>query len=683
MDESDALELPPGEVVYEEPDEHDYNDESDDGYRDGSYVAPEELSAVDIADLLYTRDWTEIETDAEATAFVTDVLQHATANEREYISNIYHGRSNAVARLKVIADRITALKEYLADIEAGVDVYRQDLRTDDIADTFYDRVPEARPEAQAMNELLGFMESWYKTESETPYLPLEIMGTQVSVRGGGKDGIEDSHDIRIYRLMQLADALHDFDPTPPFKDAKKYNVPREKIIESMDISVPAELARSLEHLEKINGSKYSAYKSEELPPGYSPRSHDMIACIPAFVDFMKENREIQFPDGRSAENPLWDVDLLRRFDVRSALTFMKGELWEAFRIQERAGRHRSGMISSEVWCPLYEQGKVKKEKQYAPKKTASEIRNLDKKILTHKKTVYMAQITSLVTRMKSYFGPGETTFVLDASDDQMSRMIIATEKIDAAIAREFIVKDDERSKNELPVASAKSRSKWHYKVCDANLFDGASHFKKPWMDYADPGVSVHATGAVFRKEDPYKITLLGVNAKKEVTYSLNGAPAVTVSHESQYFSSNNMSVAMQTKIKLGHQDLSEELACKRVCDWGQIEHCKVSTTPENRYVFVSSDRLAGLYAVYRGVSLLSINRKHHDHFQTPTVPKLLQCTFTMYKPEAERNDDLIFDSLGAVVALPKTGGSRNRSFALQVIMGLVAIASAFVPRITA
>ena len=84
-------EFPAGEVVNVEED--DLGGDSDSEPRD-----------IEVADTLYTQPWTEIETDDDARAFVSGLLEHATESEREYISNIYHGRSNTVVALQVIAD---------------------------------------------------------------------------------------------------------------------------------------------------------------------------------------------------------------------------------------------------------------------------------------------------------------------------------------------------------------------------------------------------------------------------------------------------------------------------------------------------------------------------------------------------------------------------------------------------
>ena len=59
----------------------------------------------------------------------------------------------------------------------------------------------------------------------------------------------------------------------------------------------------------------------------------------------------------------------------------------------------------------------------------------------------------------------------------------------------------------------------------------------------------------------------------------------------------------------GGQNCCAVLALKLASDWGQIEHCR-----RHGYIFVSCDRLAAFYCVFRGANLMYVN--HHDRIQT-------------------------------------------------------------------
>jgi len=652
MDDYGPSDVRAGDVLYEEP--GDTNDDEDD------------LSNVEIADILYTRDWTSISTDDDADAFVVDLLQHATPNERAYISNIYLGKWNGSNALKIIRDKIVAMRTYLADLEARAQEFRADLSDSDVRDTFLQNlnVPPV-----ITNQMIRFMEEFYEKELVAQQGIAAQQTRGIPVSGGSAPGIEDKYDYRLYQLLQLADALHDFDPAPPFDSASRVTVDRENIISSMGIVVPKDLIKSLDNLvddaaDEATAKRYRRCLHEDFPRDYMHRPYDAIAYIPAFIDYMKGHDRIEFPDGAVIDNPLWDVDILRRFDIPAALNAVEGDLWEAFRIQERAQPHRSGLVSVEVWCPLIEKGKVETGKVYPDNKTPRQAAKSNRDIKTHKKTVRMAQITNLVKKLKDFFG-NTVTFIVDASDNQMTRMVIATEKIDGAISRQFLIDRDGDSE--------RPKVNWTYAICDANVLDAVKHFKEPWQDQASPEVSRAVTGSVYREEDSTKIELLGVNRANEVKYSIDGV-SITQSHAMELYSSNDMAKAMQRKLIRGNGDVSEELACKRVCDWGQVEHCVQHSSPDRRFVFASSDRLAGYYGIYRHASVLSINRRNHTHFMVPTVSELLQCTFTMSKPEAVRDNTLIVDALGA----ESSGGRNKRNVTLSIVLGFVTIAAAVV-----
>ena len=164
MDDYGPSDVRAGDVLYEEP--GDTNDDEDD------------LSNVEIADILYTRDWTSISTDDDADAFVVDLLQHATPNERAYISNIYLGKWNGSNALKIIRDKIVAMRTYLADLEARAQEFRADLSDSDVRDTFLQNlnVPPV-----ITNQMIRFMEEFYD------FQPRGVKGNLV-LHGWGSPG---------------------------------------------------------------------------------------------------------------------------------------------------------------------------------------------------------------------------------------------------------------------------------------------------------------------------------------------------------------------------------------------------------------------------------------------------------------------------------------------------------------
>ena len=71
---------------------------------------------------------------------------------------------------------------------------------------------------------------------------------------------------------------------------------------------------------------------------------------------------------------------------------------------------------------------------------------------------------------------------------------------------------------------------------------------------------------------------------------------------------------------------SEDLlvALKRAGDWGQVEHCR-------RYnkVFVTGDRLAAMYAWYRGIRFVYMQYQEHFEDELPNFTSFFRYSFVM------------------------------------------------------
>jgi len=102
-------------------------------------------------------------------------------------------------------------------------------------------------------------------------------------------------------------------------------------------------------------------------------------------------------------------------------------------------------------------------------------------------------------------------------------------------------------------------------------------------------------------------------------------------------------------------DIACPVARKTAGDWGQIEHCRL-----NNIVFVTSDRLAALYAASRDVPVMLV--KHHDYADH----KCAQYSFCMFGTDEGRR---------SLTADPATGGGRLSYFP-AIALGAVVVVSA-------
>ena len=125
---------------------------------------------------------------------------------------------------------------------------------------------------------------------------------------------------------------------------------------------------------------------------------------------------------------------------------------------------------------------------------------------------------------------------------------------------------------------------------------------------------------------------------------------VVVPQADKPFSTRAMRTEMNRKIRTGDRDVLLELAQKRACDWGQVQHCRVCGST---HIYVTGDRLAALYAVDRDVNVISI--KH-----SPPVMGVLQTSFIMSRSDGAE----------------AMGGGGGPDLGLQAVLALTIVAVA-------
>ena len=546
-------------------------------------------------DRLFTWEWSRSTTVDKARAFIRKLWDTLSAVERKYLFDLYVGRDTSAASDDVEMDMLHA----------------------------------------GPAQVRAFSRSF-----DTRAAPIVV--------GGGTPDLGTSvDDYRIYKLLALADAMHDFT-----KD--------EGAIESLHVvrAVGADLPQ----------------RPRLLSPGEKPEA--MYANEDAVIKLFDDNPTLRFGD-ESVPHVLHGRKLLHQFRVAPSMN-RNVDYWKAYREQFLQQRTSPEVLHADVW---------------GIPRTGSDP-------LDHAKTViYMSQIVNVVRSIKDAFGEGELTFIMDKSDDPMSRMIMATANIDEALASVFVVYlgiddldtvDDmyanlDGSEVRLDPGTAAPRHGWRYKICDANIVDGNRHVRLPKegvLAYPNPELSKAATGPVFRREERNQIVFGGIQGDDDGTKRNRPMAIVTVDgvtrlhgDESHEFSKKSMRLMAREAIADGRsQDVGRYLDRKRACDWGQVEHCKRHGTPGNRHVFVSADKLACLYAMYRNVDFILIRvpdkAKSHDAVNKPYfAPKILQTTFTMVRA-------LTDEEVVAKTEYKQVGGGVVRIAAKLAIAGLV-VACAF------
>jgi hypothetical protein len=578
----------------------------------GSLDDPEpHWSALDAANSLYTIDWTLIETPADADELVERLLEGASDNELRYIANVYFRRDNRETAKAILRDKIDELESYLTGIEAEradeLATYRASLGPDS-GDTWWAHV--------GLGHVVD-MVSRLKEQLAAEDAPVAAsLARRIAATGGA--GI----DPRTQKVVDYADSVHDFNPDPPAKG--RVVVPQADIKASMGVVLPDGLTDA------------------------------MVANKFEFVSFMVSKETLIYEGEEVPNDALFGKDILYQFDINASyLAEPAADLWELFRRQQLIGA--SGLLESvDVWCPSHRE---KREPMPREGDTDREYRLRARKVKLYKNIVYMAQITTLIARIKDYFGDGRLTFIVDASDDQMTRMIMATSELDPAIGRRFAVYADVGGQKLDTTGKKIPRPMWTYAICDANLLDGQTHIQD--YDYDAPKLSRRKTGIVMDRSPAEQTELMGIHGPDEdpyTEYRIGEASRVKNSHKDAPFSQTIMATEMNTLLRVGIKDINTQLASKLTCDRGQAMHCQEYDEPDNRHILVTSDVLATLFAAQNGINFISLNRCTDD-ILVPEPMAFLQCTFTF--------------GGRALSALEGGAASSSRNVVLSVVLAAV------------
>ena len=220
------------------------------------------------------------------------------------------------------------------------------------------------------------------------------------------------------------------------------------------------------------------------------------------------------------------------------------------------------------------------------------------------KIIYLTQIVRVISKIRYTFGD---TFVyeVDSSNDHVTMLMCGIQNLSKACSKEF----------DTEIRSTPYTS-WSTCMTDANLYDSSEHSM-----ISDLKVDEHSTGNIFRKECTYQITLQGIIKEKDVDYldiriidkvkNIIWDKPLLARETSKYFSKNTLHdyitiSSSKTEIKTLQDYI---LACsiqlkyglQRAGDWGQVEHCK-----RHNKVFVTSNKLAAVYAAYRDIRFIFI-----------------------------------------------------------------------------
>ena len=571
--------------------------------RDEDDYEPSEL-----VDSIYTSEWTGISTVEEAKSFVLKMWEGFTENEKAYVAALYLGRDCSEYQRGVATDMLDESEAlalyYEAERDEDIDALRR-------AHPASSRKQDVGPPFKILNEQLAILRRHRDSVTTRPSGPENRTDQGVVTVQAGGSGAE-----KLYRLMALADSLHDFGD----QDIDKAGVQA-----AIGADIPTNLERVAsddpKYRKAADRTNHNArkYGHHDFLYGDSTAALEFIADEAELIKFLNDNSELHFDGEPPIKHNMYGIDLLRQFDKRKAFDENKGLYWLAYLSQRD---DPAEAMKADVWAlpqTTVRQGTI-------PGKSPPK---------NHKDVVFISQIIYAVRKIKAAFGDGKITFVMDKTDNQIHRMLLGSATLYAGIGRMLIVigwKDELMSTEDAPTP----RDNWSIKVCDASLLDGNTHFRDEKMQkyYPNPEISEVPTGDVFQY-GVGNVRLGGVIHPKSpmVKVSVGNGPVRTHSHKQEEFSISKMAALAKTNLeqkRLG--ETADHLACKRACDWGQVRHCALmdELEPDTRHVFVSpEDRMACLYSVYANVDTIFIKCNNDNNTGWAPFKEVLQTTFTL------------------------------------------------------
>lgn len=397
----------------------------------------------------------------------------------------------------------------------------------------------------------------------------------VGKRGGGPD----AGDVRILRLLAYADTYHDF---------------REDAVVPGWLEVP-----------------------KEVPLGVVQNEN-------AFIRAMTSHASLTFGE-EAVPNPLFGKDFVRAgFDVKGGA--ISGESLEDMYAKEWRGvvgklGSRAAIVPVDIWSAMgSDQNRERLEMR-------------------------LLQVARVIGVMRRLFGT-VVRAVVDNAGDPLVSLVISLKYVSKALLKHVLVPDthqnlegiSKRVRELLAAERLADEGDWDIIQTDASLFD-ASHNSAQFTFDTKP------TGEVYRRDMAgYRVRLNGVVVSpggRKILVEVEDTDGRVVSMDltnkqaTKHLSVSALGLLARIRVERAKDPIDQVLvglsqdalfALKRAGDWGQVESC----VPGNR-VFFTRDKLAALYAAYRGVRFVYLRASDYGP-GAGTVdgfPFMVQHTFTM------------------------------------------------------
>lgn len=416
-------------------------------------------------------------------------------------------------------------------------------------------------------------------------------------------------EFKLYTLLSIADSVHDF------KDLAYTN-------EELEDYLPNEL--SIKDITSIHP------KRGDIPVF----NEDM------FIEALSKYSHLTFLDNTGDKflepisNPLYKINIkpypIEQKTKNSDISYE--DLYTRYKqtlvAKENITDNRN--LSLEIWSFLEDTDQEHKNK----KRNRIELSQI-------------ANICRTVREVYKNYNNGIYEFQLDNQSNDLIKLIVAVKLLNSAFHKKFSLYDsDKLSQTTIEILAAISieyqniygETIWNLTNSDASIYDPGQIDNKILLD-------LRPTGPIYNEQLGYQITLGGVNIDQ--TINIDFQPDINIESHLIKIYSNKLCVAItsienlasyinkNTFINKPSNDIniierrqfipySKEfkLALKRAGDWGQIMHAR-----RYKKIFVTSDRLAALFAAYNSVPYILFKEDYYDEEVEYNRPSLLQAAF--------------------------------------------------------
>ena len=387
--------------------------------------------------------------------------------------------------------------------------------------------------------------------------------------GGDIGRLEGGH-LALYEFMTLADSIHDFGRHFQLQDIHDW--------------CPARL---MTVFSKVHGNDKGGRKMRPIELAEIKREEVLLRHL-------TRPKQLRFPPHAPISNPFLNKNVMKRYPYDASKSIEK----QARCARQGVRLKGSRVVSMEVWL-----------EEPRPR------------------WLQLEQIAKVCTTIKAALG-GDIEWIVDSSHEALPSLVTSFPLIHEKLLRDFRINGCGTSAFADSLRKAVA-AKWTPIMCDATFCDAGDDDRHVYeQSNRTAGFDSGRTGRVYRDGYAHPVTLDGArhHADNDFYYTVREKGVLNARHKDHSLG------AMRGEIKkvlqflregviteeYAFRDIAKALAYKRAGDWGQVENCVVYGR-----ALMTCDKMAAMYAILRGVSVVYMARAQHAG--------VLQLTFTMVK----------------------------------------------------